>query len=93
MRDWFRGQIRLKNESHTINTNPCRRWLCRCTSAPITQRDKAFLYQPTSPRYGYEVGILCSSFLLAFAFAVVSPIVTIGEGEEGLIEHFALSKK
>ena len=72
---------------------PCRRWLCRCTSAPITQRDKAFLYQPTSPRYGYEVGILCSSFLLAFAFAVVSPIVTIGEGEEGLIEHFALSKK
>ncbi|GAX72907.1 hypothetical protein CEUSTIGMA_g362.t1 [Chlamydomonas eustigma] len=55
-----------------------RRWLCRCTFAPVTQRDKAFLYQPTSPRYGFEVGMLCSSFLIAFIFAAVSPMVTIG---------------
>ena len=54
-----------------------RRWL-RCSSVPLTLRDKAFLYQPTSVRYAFEVGVLCSTFLIGFSFAVVSPIVALG---------------
>jgi len=73
---WPHVFLRSLNEPYT---HPgLRRWLCRCTSAPITQRDKAFLFQPTSPRYGFEVGTLCGTFLIAFVFAIASPIVTIG---------------
>ncbi|GAX72909.1 hypothetical protein CEUSTIGMA_g364.t1 [Chlamydomonas eustigma] len=53
-----------------------RRWF-RFTSAPLTERDKAFLYQPCSIRYAFEVGVLLSTYLIGFSFAVVSPMVTL----------------
>ncbi|PNW73839.1 hypothetical protein CHLRE_13g574850v5 [Chlamydomonas reinhardtii] len=40
-----------------------------------TKREKAFLMAPVSPRYGFEVGMVLLIFLIAFAFAVVSPIL------------------
>ncbi|KAG2438979.1 hypothetical protein HYH02_010771 [Chlamydomonas schloesseri] len=50
-----------------------RRYLrLRCWT---TLREKAFLMAPVSPRYGFEVGMVLLIFLIAFAFAVVSPIL------------------
>ncbi|KAG2443726.1 hypothetical protein HXX76_002072 [Chlamydomonas incerta] len=40
-----------------------------------TEREKAFLMAPVSPRYGFEVGMVLLMFLITFAFAVVSPIL------------------
>ena len=37
-----------------LHWSPPRRWL-RCTAAPLTDRDRAFIYAPCSPRYGYDV--------------------------------------
>ena len=34
--------------------------------------------QPTSVRYAFEVGSLCSTFLIGFSYAAVSPIVALG---------------
>ena len=56
-----------------------RRWL-RCSKAPLTLRDKAFLYQPTSIRYAFEVGVLSSTFIIGLSFAILSPIVSLGCG-------------
>ena len=54
-----------------------RRWIFRSSSIPLTPRDKAFLYAPTSPRYGFEIGLQCGIFLIALAFSVISPIITV----------------
>eukprot|EP00798_Chlamydomonas_sp_ICE-L_P014457 gene14457-20469_t len=51
-----------------------RRWL-RCTSVPLAERDKAFLYTLTSPRYGADLGNMSGIFLIGLAFSVISPVV------------------
>ncbi len=33
-----------------------RRYVFRCTAAPLTERERAMLYAPTSPRIGVEYG-------------------------------------
>ncbi|GFH28740.1 uncharacterized protein HaLaN_27281, partial [Haematococcus lacustris] len=50
-----------------------RRYL-RC-SRFITERDKALLYAPVSPRYGFEFGMITIVFLIGCAFCVVSPLL------------------
>jgi hypothetical protein len=34
-----------------------RRFLFRCSTAPLTDRERAVLYAPTSPRIGVEVSV------------------------------------
>ncbi|GIL51096.1 hypothetical protein Vafri_7150 [Volvox africanus] len=46
-------------------------------SCIITQRERAFLMAPVSPRYGFEVGMVTIIFLIGFAFSVVSPLVLV----------------
>eukprot|EP00798_Chlamydomonas_sp_ICE-L_P013783 gene13783-19691_t len=53
-----------------------RRWL-RFSSTPLTERDKAFLYAPTSVRYGAEFGNVLGVFLIGLAFSVISPIIPV----------------
>ncbi|GLI62080.1 hypothetical protein VaNZ11_004639 [Volvox africanus] len=46
-------------------------------SCIITQRERAFLMAPVSPRYGFEVGMVTIIFLIGFAFSVVSPLLLV----------------
>ena len=46
-----------------------RRYL-RCRPALITERDKALLYAPVSPRYGFEVGPPGSVCMCLYVYTV-----------------------
>eukprot|EP00798_Chlamydomonas_sp_ICE-L_P017208 gene17208-23528_t len=46
----------------------------RC-SPVLTVRDRAVLYAPVSPRYGFEIGRMMLMYVIGLAFALVSPLL------------------
>jgi hypothetical protein len=52
-------------------------WLrcCGRLGCAVSSRQRADLFAPRSPRYGFEFGTLMLIYLISLAFSVVSPLI------------------
>lgn len=46
-----------------------------CALVCFAERDKSLTYGPRTPRYGFEMGHMLLMYLIALAFAIVSPLL------------------
>lgn len=49
------------------------KWPCRLLVP--AERDQSLTYGPRTPRYGFEMGHMLLMYLIALAFAIVSPLL------------------
>ncbi|KAF8073110.1 AAP5 [Scenedesmus sp. PABB004] len=77
MRALFLIWLRMCVPHGGVWQNWCHYCLCPscCCSYCNTDRDKSLTYGPRTPRYGFEMGHILLMYLIALAFAIVSPLL------------------